>query len=140
MKSQYGWHVIQFIDRRGNAQSRAEDAKVRTLRGEDFATIAKEVSEGPAAANGGAIGGVAHHQLAKQLEDAIFGTPVGGGSDVVDVAGDGFYIFKVWEEQTRMPDPEQVKTLKAHVFANWYAAEKDQATIDRSGLANLPTS
>jgi len=140
VKSQYGWHVIQFIDRRGNAQSRAEDAKVRTLRGEDFATIAKEVSEGPAAANGGAIGWVAHHQLAKQLEDAIFGTPVGGVSDVVDVAGDGFYIFKVWEEQTRMPDPEQVKTLKAHAFANWYAAEKDQATIDRSGLANLPTS
>lgn len=140
VKSQYGWHVIQFIDRRGNAQSRAEDAKLRTMRGEDFATIAKDVSEGPEAANGGEIGWVAHYQLAKQLEDAIFGTPVGGVSDVVDVSGDGFYIFKVWEEQTRTPDPDQARTLKANAFTNWYTAEKDQATIDRSGLANLPSS
>ncbi len=140
VKSQYGWHVIQFIDRRGNAQSRAEDAKLRTLRGEDFATIAKDVSEGPEAANGGEIGWIAHYQLAKQLEDAIFGTPVSGVSDVVDVSGDGFYIFKVWEEQTRTPDPEQARTLRANAFTNWYTAEKDQATIDRSGLANLPSS
>lgn len=140
VKSQFGWHVIQFIDRRGNAQSRAEDAKLRTLRGEDFATIAKEVSEGPEAAAGGEIGWVARYQFRKQLEDAIFGTPVGGVSDVVDVSGDGFYIFKIWEEQTRRPDPEQARTLRAGAFTNWYAAEKDAASIDRSGLANLPTS
>lgn len=139
VKSQFGWHVIQFIDRRGNPQSRAEDAKVRTLRGEDFAAIAREVSEGPEAAKGGEIGWVARYQLDKQLEDAIFGTSVGGVSDVVDVEGDGFYIFKVWEEATRRPDPEQARTLRASAFTNWYAREKEAATIDRSGLANLPT-
>jgi parvulin-like peptidyl-prolyl isomerase len=140
VKSQFGWHVIQFIDRRGNAQSRAEDAKVRTLRGEDFAAIAKEVSEGPEAEKGGELGWVARYQFGPQLDAAIFGIPVGGVSDVIDVAGDGFYIFKVWEEQTRSPDPAQAKTLRRTAFSNWYAAEKEKATIDRSGLANLPTS
>ncbi|GIW20624.1 MAG: hypothetical protein KatS3mg065_0920 [Chloroflexota bacterium] len=140
VKSQFGWHVIQFIDRRGNAQSRAEDAKVRTLRGEDFATIAREVSEGPEAEKGGELGWIARYQLGRQLDEAIFGTPVGDVSGVIDVEGDGFYIFKVWEEQTRSPDPAQARTLRANAFSNWYAAEKEKATIDRSGLANLPTS
>ncbi len=140
VKSQFGWHVIQFIDRRGNPQARAEDAKLRTMRGEDFAAIAKDVSEGPEAAKGGEIGWVARYQFGKQLEDAIFGTPVGGVSDVIDVPGDGFYIFKVWEEQTRRPDPDQARTLRANAFSSWYAREKEAATIDRSGLANLPTS
>jgi hypothetical protein len=39
--------------------------------------------------------GVAKGQLADQLTNAIFATPIGKVSDVVTVAGDGTYLFKV---------------------------------------------
>ena len=143
--SQYGYHIILFEDRRPDPESRIQNAKVAVDSGQDFATVAKSASEGAEASKGGDLGWIARLQLEKKLEDAIFNTPVGKTSDVVDGTsvdasgnvGGGWYLFKVVDEQTRKPDGDQVTQLKANAFTNWYTAQKDAATIVRS--QNLPT-
>jgi len=132
VRSQFGWHVILFEDRKADPQGRIDTAKIRAEQaGGDFAAIAREVSEGPEATTGGDIGWVARLQLDKALEDAIFATPVGKTSDVVSVSGDGLYLFKVTEEQTRKPDADQAQGLRDTAFQNWYTQQKDAADITR---------
>ena len=139
VRTQYGWHVILFENRRADPQSRIDTAKLQAdASGGDFAAIAKQVSEGPDASTGGDIGWVAKYQLNQQLEDAIFATPIGKTSDVVEVSGGGFYLFKVWEQQTRKPDATQTTTLQSSAFTNWYAAQKAKATITQDVTA-LPS-
>lgn len=133
VKSSFGWHVILFGERRPTALERITAAQLEAnAAGSDFAAIARERSEGPTAADGGEIGWVARLQLQRQLEDAIFATPVGGLSDVVDVAGDGFYVYKVWEEATRLPEGDQKTTLENTAFSTWYGQKKAEATIERN--------
>ncbi len=141
VQSAYGWHVILFQDRRPDPQSRIDAAKLRAESGEDFAAIAKEVSEGPDQATGGDMGWVAKYQLSSDKEAAIFATPVGKTSDPLEVPNDGFYLFKVDQEQSRKPDGDQLKTLKASAFTNWYTAQKAAAEIDDQSQASaLPSS
>ncbi len=137
VKTQFGWHVILYEDRRPDSTSRIEEAKRRDLAGEDFATIAREMSEGPEAADGGELGWIARTQLDQTLEDVVFATPVGEASDTVELPGDGFYLFKVWEEEERLPEGEQAVTLRETAFSNWYSEEKSAATIERA--TDLPT-
>lgn len=133
VKSSFGWHVILYGEKRASAQDRITGAQLEaSAPGADFAAIARERSEGPTAADGGEIGWVARLQLQQQLEDAIFAAPVGGLSDVTDVAGDGFYLYKVWEEATRLPDGDQKTTLENTAFSTWYAQKKAEATIERN--------
>lgn len=143
--SQYGYHVILFEDRRPDPYARITNAKIAVDGGQDFASVAKTASEGAEASKGGDLGWIARLQLDKKLEDAIFNTPVGKTSDIVDGTsvdssgnvGGGWYLFKVVDEQTRKPDGDQLTQLKANAFTNWYTAQKDAAAIDRS--SNLPT-
>ncbi len=78
--------------------------------GADFAAIAKANSEAADAAKGGDMGWIAHDQLSRKLEDAIFALPVGKVSDMI-TDDTTLYVFKVTEEQTRLPDKDQMDTL-----------------------------
>ena len=53
-------------------------------------------------------------------------------TDVVDVPGDGFYLFKIFAEETRLPEGEQKTTLENTAFSTWYAEKKAAATIERN--------
>jgi parvulin-like peptidyl-prolyl isomerase len=127
--SQFGWHVIQFIERKSPAATRITAIKQQLAQGADFAAIAKEKSDGPDADKGGDMGWVARYQLSKALEDAIFGLQVGVVSDQVK-DGSSLYLFKVTKVETRVASGEQLETLKAGAFDNWYAAEKAKAKIE----------
>ncbi len=130
VQSVYGWHVIQFIDRRTPARTRM-DAFAEALKkpGADFQALAKANSEAADAKQGGDMGWVARHQLSELLEDAIFAVPVGGVSTIIP-DGTTLYLFKVLEERTRLPDKDQIDTLTASAFQNWYAAQQHTATIE----------
>jgi len=132
VRSVYGWHVIQFIDRKQPALTRM-NTYINELTGPmayaDFSTLARVYSEAADASNGGDMGWVAHDQLTQTLEDGIFSTPVGSISNMV-VDGADLYIFKVLEEQTRLPDADQIATLKDSAFSNWYDTQKTKATVD----------
>ncbi len=75
---------------------RAQGEKVlqRLRGGEDFAAVAREVSKGPSAQEGGDIGWLRRGTIQKQLEDAAFALKDGQFSPLVR-AGPGFHILKV---------------------------------------------
>ncbi len=129
VKSQYGWHVILFEDRRQPPEGRISGLQVlANAPGADFAKLAKENSDSADAATGGDLGWVARYQLDAAREKAIFDATVGKVSDVLKT-DTGYYLFLVNQEATRLPDGAQLETLKGSAFTNWYAAEKAKATI-----------
>ncbi len=127
--SQFGWHVIQFIERKSPAATRMTAIKEQLAQGADFAAIAKEKSDGPDADKGGDMGWVARYQLSKALEDAIFGLQAGVVSDQVK-DGSSLYLFKVTKIETRVASGDQLEALKSGAFDNWYAAEKAKAKVE----------
>lgn len=138
VRSQFGWHVIMINSVRPDPTDRAAALqKQAAAAGADFAALAKANSDGTDAANGGDMGWIARDQLDSATEAAIFAAPVGAVSQVVKLS-DGLYIFKVNQEQTRLPDASQITTLKGTAFSNWYAAQKAKASI--SGPDITPSS
>jgi peptidyl-prolyl cis-trans isomerase SurA len=78
------------------AKARAEGERIlqRLKTGEDFAKVAKEVSKGPSAADGGDIGWLRRGTVQKSLEDAAFSLADGKFSGLVR-AGPGLHVVKV---------------------------------------------
>ncbi len=76
------------------ARKKIEAAQKRLKKGEKFAKVAKEVSEGPSAKNGGDLGFFRRGQMVKPFEDAAFGMKVGQVSGIVRTRF-GFHIIKV---------------------------------------------
>lgn len=66
----------------------------RLASGEDFAKVAREVSKGPSAADGGELGWLRRGTIQRALEDAAFALGDGQVSSVVR-AGSGLHVFKV---------------------------------------------
>jgi len=74
----------------------------RAKRGEDFATLAKDYSEGPGAARGGEVNRVFQpHEFGQAMEAKMAAIPVGGISDPFQ---DGPY-WVVIKVLSRIPDP-----------------------------------
>lgn len=141
IQSSFGWHVILFEDRRPPAEARAQNAaKDASDANADFAALVRQYSDGPRNDSDGSIGWVARHQLSQELEDVVFATKVPGVSELHEVADDGWYLFKVSAEQTRLPDPSQAQTLRTTAFDNWYGAIKAKAAIKDELGVSAPTS
>ena len=131
VKTSFGWHVIQFMRPSGTG----EDAYLESIKGQlgddaSFRQVAKDTSEGEAAEDGGDIGWVAMGELADQLDAAVFETALGALSAVVDVAGDGTYLFRVLAEETRTPTEEQIEIFEENGFNYWYTRQKEEADIE----------
>jgi parvulin-like peptidyl-prolyl isomerase len=129
VETQFGWHVIQFVDRKQPARTRMDGFTLDLAKpGADFVAIAKANSAAADASTGGDMGWVAPDQLAPALQDAIDKTAVGKVSAVA-TSGTSVYLFKVIDEQTRLPDAAQITALKSNAFSNWYAGQQATATI-----------
>jgi peptidyl-prolyl cis-trans isomerase SurA len=78
------------------ARVRAQGEKVlqRLKTGEDFAKVAREVSRGPSAEDGGDLGWLRRGTIQKALEDAAFALKDGQVSGLVR-AGPGLHVLKV---------------------------------------------
>jgi parvulin-like peptidyl-prolyl isomerase len=84
-------------DAREKARLRAVQARERIVKGEDFAAVAKEVSDDrQSGEQGGAIGTLLRTSLMKELADVVFSIPLGQVSDVVE-ARNAFHLIKVDE-------------------------------------------
>jgi peptidyl-prolyl cis-trans isomerase SurA len=81
------------------ARAQAERVLQRLRTGEDFAKVAREVSKGPSAADGGDIGWLRRGTIQKQLEDAAFALKDGQISPLVR-AGPGLHILKAEGRRT----------------------------------------
>ena len=94
-------------------------------------SVARAVSEGQEAEQGGDLGWIARGQLDEQLGAAIFATEIGGTSEVVVVPDDGEYLYEVTAEEERTPVGRQLEEIRARAFAAWYQPKKDAVVIER---------
>ena len=77
-------------------KKKAETALKRVKDGEDFSEIAKRVSDGSTKEQGGYIGTFKRGELAKQLEDVVFGMKRNDLTDVIETK-QGYLVFQVLE-------------------------------------------
>jgi peptidyl-prolyl cis-trans isomerase SurA len=80
------------------AQAKANDLLKQIRGGASFEDIAKKYSDGPSAADGGALGMFKRGQLAKELEDRTFAMKAGDVTDVIRTK-QGYVILKVVDHQ-----------------------------------------
>jgi len=89
------------------ARIRANAAHQRVVAGEDFAVVAREVSEGREASQGGDMGFFAQDSMMPALADVAFALEIGQISDIIETQF-GFHILKVEEKRaaSKMPYEE----------------------------------
>jgi peptidyl-prolyl cis-trans isomerase SurA len=80
------------------AETKAKDILKQLRDGAAFEDIAKKYSDGPSAADGGALGTFERGKLAKELEDRTFAMKAGEITDVIRVK-QGYAILKVDDHQ-----------------------------------------
>ena len=80
-------------------RARAAAAHKRVVAGEDFAVVAREVSDGPNAADGGDMGFFAQDSMVPALANAAFSLKIGEISDVIETQF-GFHILKLSEKRS----------------------------------------
>ncbi|MCF7928269.1 MAG: peptidylprolyl isomerase [Spirochaetales bacterium] len=100
-----------------DARSRIEQIKQRVDNGEDFASLAKEVSEGPSSERGGDLGFFNRGQMDPAFEKAAFALPEGEVSDIVRTSF-GFHLIKVTKhnEEQLTPFVNVLPSLKKYLL------------------------
>jgi parvulin-like peptidyl-prolyl isomerase len=134
VKSQFGYHVILFQERIKSANDRLNDTKTDlAAAGADFATVAKNRSDGDEALAGGELGWRTLSQLPEEVGTKVATMEVGAISDPIQV-DQGFYIEKLNEKSKRPPEGQQAAILAANAFETWYGDQKTAATSGDSPL------
>ncbi len=76
------------------AKARAEKLRKQIVEeGKDFATVARENSDGPSKTKGGDLGSFTFQTMAKPFSEAAFALEVGAVSEVVETVF-GFHVIK----------------------------------------------
>ena len=104
----------------------ARATRQRVVDGEDFAEVAKEVSEAGTAAEGGLLGEKLKGDLADHLAGPAFEIPVGSVSEVIETSY-GFHILKVDQRVANHVTPfdEVHDRIRELLEQNKYGAELD---------------
>ncbi len=124
-----------------DARSKAEEARRRALAGEDFAALARELSEGPTAPNGGDLGFFTEGQTAPAFSAAAFALEPGGISPVVRTPF-GLHVIKVEEKRParRLPLDEvfdHVRNLLVQKKTGENVAKLVQSLGEKGTVVNL---
>ena len=80
------------------ARKKMEKIQGRVQKGEDFAVLAKEFSEGPSSAKGGDLGYFERGKMVKPFEEAAFTLRPGEVSDIVETKF-GYHLIKVMDKK-----------------------------------------
>ncbi|HEY5630222.1 MAG TPA: peptidylprolyl isomerase [Candidatus Limnocylindrales bacterium] len=142
VKTEFGYHIIQVMHGPTDLQW-ANKLATQATSLDVFKNLARDNSNDPEAAQGGDMGWIGQHtyQVSDQIASAIFAAPIGKVSSVLNVDGDGVYLFWVAEEQTKAPDGAQADTIKANAFSSWYTPERQKYTIWQDpAFASSPTN
>jgi peptidyl-prolyl cis-trans isomerase SurA len=137
--------VLLANDEEVRAQRRpeAEEIQARAVAAEDFAALAREVSEAGTQADGGQLGPLKKGELSEQLEEIAFGLPVGEVSELLEMPY-GFHIIKIetrseetiapieeigeqlrrWLEDRKFQEQREAYLEKARAEAEWCVKPK----------------
>jgi len=80
------------------ARKKIEEIQQKVQKGEDFAALAKEFSEGPSSAKDGDLGYFRKGQMMKPFEDAAFALKPGEVSDIVETSF-GYHLIKLADKK-----------------------------------------
>lgn len=113
-------------------QVEAQAALDRLKNGEDFGTLAKELSQDTGSATaGGDLGWFAKGMMLPEFETAAFGLPVGQFSDIVQSQA-GFHIILVLEHQaSRELEGDALQQARSTAVNDWFAAQLASPDIKR---------
>ncbi len=93
-------------------RARAEEALARVQAGADFGKVAREVSQGPSAAEGGELGWLKRGTVQADIEKEAFALPKGGVSPVLRTSI-GYQILQV--EDRRGGAPRKFEDVKEEI-------------------------
>jgi len=138
-------HILVQVDpvwdkaRKQESRKKAEQILKNLKKGQDFATIAREQSDGLTKANGGEIGYVRPGQIDRQFEGAVFALKPGETTELIET-DHGIHIFKVTDRKNAtVMSYEEVKDRilkllrfeKAKQEADLYAKGlRDKASVE----------
>jgi len=108
----------------------AEAALARIKAGEDFATLATELSTDTGSKeNGGDLGWFTRGQMLKEFEDAAFSLPVGQVSEVVETSA-GFHLILVEDHQMDRPlDETALQQAQEMAINSWLDAQRASPNV-----------
>ena len=84
--------------KKGEARQKIIDVQEKLKNGEDFATLAKEYSEGPSSVKGGDLGYFRRGQMVKPFDDTAFTMKPNEVSDIVETRF-GYHLIKVYDKK-----------------------------------------
>ena len=89
------------------AKVKAESALRRIRQGETFAKVARDLSEGPSAAEGGDLGYFGRGQMLQAIEEAAFSLQPGQVSGLIRTTGEhgGYHLVMVEDKRKVAPKP-----------------------------------
>jgi parvulin-like peptidyl-prolyl isomerase len=126
-ETEFGWHVVQKTGERDSPDQLASEVVERLRSDPDrFAEVASLVSEDyTTAPEGGELGWVAHWQLERMLEDAVFGlTEVGEISDPVTDSAGTIRIYQLLESSDSQEiDDDRLEEIRSSGFTRWLDEE-----------------
>jgi peptidyl-prolyl cis-trans isomerase C len=97
-------HILIKVDpgadeaQKAKAHKKLEEIQGKLQRGEDFAALAKEFSEGPSSAKGGDLGYFKRGQMVKPFEEAAFALEPGKVSNIVETKF-GYHLIKLIDKK-----------------------------------------
>lgn len=104
-------HILVRVNDQANqeeldaAKQKIEEAQARLQAGEDFAAVAKEVSDDVTSENGGDLGYFTQGTMVPEFDQAVFSMNPGDLSDII-LTSFGYHIIKLEDIQ-----PAQTRTL-----------------------------
>ncbi|AOW15190.1 molecular chaperone SurA [Hydrogenophaga crassostreae] len=114
-----------------SAQAKAQSVAARARSGEDFAALAREVSDAPEGATGGSFGWRTASQLPTLFVQSTKGLPVGGVSEPFRSPA-GWHVLKVDDRrQSVAPELMVVKTRTSHILLRVGPQLSQEAAIAR---------
>ena len=97
-------HILIKIDsqakesQKTEARKKLEEVQKKLNKGDDFAALAKEFSQGPSSAKGGDLGYFRRGQMVKPFEEAAFALRPGEVSDIVETRF-GYHLIKIFDKR-----------------------------------------
>ena len=152
IKDYYGWSVKTFKTKirsmllakkleekikndeslNSEEKEKAEEALKRIQNGEDFAELAKEVSEDPSATDGGNLSWFERGKMpvgTAELEDTTFALEPGQVTSIVKTT-EGFYIVKV-NEKKENEISASIILIKSVSFEEWIREKQTEYSVKK---------
>jgi parvulin-like peptidyl-prolyl isomerase len=110
-------------------EDEAKKVVERLKNGEDFATLAKELSkDSGSAAQGGDLGFVPRGSFVETVDEAVFSLPLGQVSDPIQ-SDFGWHVVEVLEREERELSPVDYSRIQRQAYSDWLTTARTAANI-----------